>query len=73
VIDEAMLQAGGIERGILWALGRVGPPVARCSPEAVEVVRVASMTHPDPETREIALRSLRMLSGSGSLIREQDR
>jgi len=73
VIDEAMLQAGGIERGILWALGRVGPPVARCSPEAVGAVRVASMTHPDPETREIASRSLRMMGGTGSLIREEER
>ena len=70
---EGMIQTGAIERGALWALGRVGQPVARCSPEAVEAVRVASMTHPDPETREIALRSLRMMSGSGSLIREQDR
>jgi len=73
VTTEGMFQTGAIEHGVLWALGRVGQPVARCSPEAVEAVRVASMTHPDPETREIALRSLLMIGGAGSLIREEER
>lgn len=56
--DEEMLQTGPIERGVLWALGRVGPAVARCSPEAVEGLRVASETHPDCETRKVAAWSL---------------
>ena len=56
--EEDMRQTGSIERGVLWALGRVGPAVTRCSPEAVEALRVASETHPDGETREVAARSL---------------
>ena len=62
VTDDDMLQTGAIERGALWALGRVGPPVARCSPEAVEALRVASTAHPDRETREVAARSLALLA-----------
>jgi len=58
VTDENLLQTGLIERGVLWALGRVGSPVARCSPGAVEALRVASETHPDCETRQVAARSL---------------
>lgn len=61
VTDADMLQTGPIERGVLWALGRVGPAVARCSPEAVEALRTASETHPERETREIAARSLALL------------
>lgn len=56
--DRDMLQTGAIERGVIWALGRIGPPVARCAPDAVEALRVASETHADPETRKIAGRSL---------------
>ncbi len=58
VTDADMLQTGPIERGVLWALGRIGSRVARCSPEAVEALRVASETHPDCETRNVAARSL---------------
>lgn len=61
--DEAMLQTGPIERGVLWALGRVGPPVGRCSPEAVEAVAAAARKHPDPETRKVAGQSLALLTG----------
>jgi hypothetical protein len=62
--DDDMRQEGPIERGVLWALGRVGSPVARCSPEAVEALRVASTAHPDRETREIAARSLVLLANA---------
>jgi hypothetical protein len=58
VTDEDMRQTGAIERGVIWALGRVGPPVARCAPDAVEALRVASETHPDRGSREVAARSL---------------
>jgi hypothetical protein len=61
--DEDMLQTGPIERGVLWALGRVGPPVGRCSPGAVEAVAAAAGKHPDPETRKVAGRSLTLLIG----------
>jgi HEAT repeat protein len=64
VTDQDMHQTGAIERGALWALGRVGPPVTRCSPEAVEALRAASAAHPDRETREIAARSLALLANA---------
>lgn len=67
VTDEAMLQVGPIERGVLWALGRIGPPVARCSPEAVEALRTASSAHPDPETRQVAARSLASLVNADAI------
>jgi hypothetical protein len=56
--DEDMRQTGAIERGVIWALGRVGPPVARRAPDVVEALRVASETHPDCGSREVAARSL---------------
>jgi hypothetical protein len=56
--DEDMRQTGAIERGVIWALGRVGSPVARRAPDAVEALRVASETHPDCGSREVAARSL---------------
>jgi hypothetical protein len=49
--EEDMAQTGPIERGLLWALGRVGPPVGQTSPEAVEALRRLAGSHPDPETR----------------------
>ncbi len=52
--QEDFLQTGPIERGAYWALGRVGAPVAACSPEAVQAVAHAAEHHPDPETRKIA-------------------
>ena len=55
--DEDMIQAGPIERGVMWALGRIGPPVARYSPAAVEALRWAAKRHIDPETREVAARA----------------
>lgn len=58
VTDEDMRQTGAIERGVIWALGRVGPPVARRAPDAVEALRVASEIHPDCGSREVAARSL---------------
>jgi len=63
VTDADMLQTGAIERGVLWALGRVGSPVTRCSTEAVAALRQASETHPDRETREVAARSLASVLG----------
>jgi len=56
--DEEMLQTGPIERGVLWALGRVGPPVQTQSPEAVRAVRAAATAHPDRETRRTAEEAL---------------
>ncbi len=55
--DEDMIQTGPIERGVMWALGRIGPPVARYSPAAVEALRWAAKGHMDPETRGVAARA----------------
>ena len=52
--DSERNQTGLIERGVFWALGRVGASVAACSPEAVEAVVRAAAEHADPETRNIA-------------------
>lgn len=61
LMDEDMLQTGSIERGVLWALGRVGSPVARYSPGAVEALRQTAKRHTDPKTREVAARSLALI------------
>jgi len=52
--DPERLQTGAIEQGVFWALGRVGQPVASCSPEAVETVIRAAHQHPDAQTRSVA-------------------
>ena len=52
--EPERIQTGAIEQGVFWALGRVGQPVAACSPEAVEAVVRAAHEHPDPQTRSMA-------------------
>lgn len=59
--EDDMSQTGEVERGALWALGRVGPAAMACSPEAVAAVRAAAAAHPEPETRRIAARSLEQM------------
>jgi hypothetical protein len=49
-----LVQAGRIEHGVFWALGRLGQASALCSPEAVKAVTLAAHEHPDPESRRIA-------------------
>jgi methylated-DNA-[protein]-cysteine S-methyltransferase len=61
--EEDMAQTGPIERGVIWALGRVGPPVARASAEAVAALRRAATEHPDHGTREIARGALEAVGG----------
>lgn len=63
VTEEEMSQTGLIERGALWALGRVGGPVGVYSAEVVEAVRQAAQSHPAPGTREVAMWSLRRITG----------
>jgi hypothetical protein len=64
VTQEEMLQSGPIERGIVWALGRVGPPVAACSPQAQKAVAAATR-HSDPETARVAAEALARIGGGG--------
>lgn len=62
--SEDTCQSGGIERGVFWALGRVGPEAARCSPEAVAALRWAAQHHCDPAARETAKVSLGKLESA---------
>ncbi len=52
--EEEMLQTGPVERGILWALARIGPDVSARCPEVVAVLHDMAENHPDHETREQA-------------------
>lgn len=54
ITHEEMNQTGPIERGVIWALGRVGEPVAICSPHSVKGIRHAAWSHSDEPTREVA-------------------
>ncbi len=55
---EDLIQTGPIERGVMWALGRIGPPVARFAPGAVKALKRAASSHPEVQTRATAARAL---------------
>ncbi len=55
--EASMNQTGAIERGVIWALGRVGPASATC-PNVTETLHRFAESHPDPETRAIARHAL---------------
>lgn len=59
--DPDMVQTGPIERGVLWAIARLGPAVPPACPETLAVVARIAREHEDPETRAIATRALRAL------------
>lgn len=61
--SEEMFQTGAIERGVVWALGRVGAPVAECAPEAVALLRVIAEGHADAATRDAAREALSRIAG----------
>lgn len=56
--NEEMSQTGAIERGVIWALGQVGRPVAACAPDAVDAIARAAREHPEAETRAAAAEAL---------------
>jgi hypothetical protein len=58
--EEEVVQAGAIERGIIWAIGRVGVPAAHSAPALLRL----RDAHPDPETRRVAAWALRSLEGA---------
>jgi methylated-DNA-[protein]-cysteine S-methyltransferase len=62
---EDMIQTGPIERGVVWALGQVGPPVATCSQVAVKALRQLSWSHPEAETRNLATWALSRIEAEG--------
>lgn len=51
---EDMVQTGPIEQGVIWALGRVGAPVASCSPDTVKALQFVAWSHADQQSREMA-------------------
>ncbi len=59
--EEEMLQTGPVERGVMWALGRVGSPAARCCPQAMSELALAAREHEDPETRRTAREARRRI------------
>jgi len=52
--EDDTFQTGLVERGIYWALGRIGPDVVTYCPDAIAVVSEAAGRHPDVETRAMA-------------------
>jgi hypothetical protein len=63
--EDEVCQAGAIERGVLWAIGRVGGPVLRFCPDVLPRIRIVAAAHPDPETRGVAAWALQRLEGAG--------
>lgn len=60
---EETLQTGAILRGVLWALGRVGPPAAAADPALLEALRTMAREHPVDETRRMAQVALAQIAG----------
>ena len=56
--SEEMRQTGPIERGVVWALGRVGQPVRDLAPNAIAALEQIGREHTDPDTRRAALSAL---------------
>jgi len=52
--EDDTFQTGPVERGIYWALGRIGPVVLSHCPGVLAVVRASAREHPDLETRAAA-------------------
>jgi hypothetical protein len=61
--SEEMVQTGVIERGIVWALGRLGPVVREHCPEITGVLRRMAESHADRQTREVAAEAARATGG----------
>ncbi len=59
--EEDTFQTGIVERGIYWALGRIGPDVVAHCADARDAVSAAARSHPDKETRATAAEALERL------------
>lgn len=59
--EDDTYQTGPIERGIYWAIGRIGADVLRHCPDIRDVVASAADRHPDPDTRATAAAALAAL------------
>jgi hypothetical protein len=60
--EDDTFQTGAVERGLYWALGRIGPDVVVHCPDALEAVSAAARSHDDPETRAVAAIALQRLN-----------
>jgi hypothetical protein len=63
--EEEVTQTGTIERGVIWAIGRVGVPALLCDPDLLPRIRSMAAAHPDPDTQQVAAWALRRLEGGG--------
>ncbi len=68
--EQDVIQTGPIERGVYWALGRIGENAAGCSAEAAATISEAARNHPDQETRNVAQWALRRLGGPAEIESE---
>ena len=62
--DDDLFQTGPIERGVMWGLGRVGPDVLDLAPHGVRALERAAQAHPEPASREEAIKALASLRGA---------
>ncbi len=61
--EEEMSQTGPIERGVVWAAARIGPPLAAHCPEVAGALARMAEAHPDDETRRLAAIALARVTG----------
>ena len=62
--EEDVSQTGVIERGVIWAIGRIGPDALRGGPDIPQIRNIAA-AHPDRETRHVAEWTLRRVEAAG--------
>lgn len=60
--EEELEQTGRIEQGLVWALGRIGTPVASLSPASVDVLSQFAAQHDSDETRLLAAEALKNIT-----------
>ena len=61
--QEDVNQTGAIERGVIWAIGRLGADALRGGADIVQIRDLAA-AHPDPETRRVAAWTLSRLEAA---------
>lgn len=59
--EDETFQTGPVERGIYWALGRIGPVVLSHCAGVLAVVCASASEHPDVEMRATAAAALERL------------
>jgi hypothetical protein len=62
LVEEETFQTGAVERGIYWALGRIGPEALTHCPHVLDVVAANAQDHADAGTRAVAAAALAALT-----------